>query len=32
MENQSTLENLANQLRTAGVSVCTTIDIGETYR
>jgi hypothetical protein len=32
IENQSTLENLANQLRTAGVSVCTTVDIAETDR
>jgi len=32
IENQSTLENLADQLRTAGVSVCTTVDIAETDR
>ncbi|HBZ57294.1 MAG TPA: hypothetical protein DEO88_17975 [Syntrophobacteraceae bacterium] len=32
IKNQSTLENLANQLRTAGVSVCTTVDIAETDR
>jgi imidazolonepropionase-like amidohydrolase len=28
-ENQSTLEKIANQLRTAGVSVCTTVNIAE---
>jgi len=32
LENQSTLENLANQLQTAGVPVCTTVDIAETNR
>jgi hypothetical protein len=32
IENQSILENLANQLRTAGVSVCTTVDVAETNR
>ena len=32
IENQSTLENIANQLRTAGVPVCTTVDIAETTR
>jgi imidazolonepropionase-like amidohydrolase len=32
IENQSTLENLANQLRAAGVPVCTTVDIAETNR
>jgi imidazolonepropionase-like amidohydrolase len=32
MKNQSTLENFANRLRTAGVSVCTTIDIAEIIR
>ena len=30
MENQSTLENIADQLQTAGVMVCTTIDVAET--
>jgi imidazolonepropionase-like amidohydrolase len=30
IENQSTLENLANQLRTAGAPVCTTVDVAET--
>jgi imidazolonepropionase-like amidohydrolase len=29
LENQSTLEKIANQLRTTGVSVCTTVDIAE---
>jgi len=29
LENQSTLEKIANQLQTTGVSVCTTIDIAE---
>jgi hypothetical protein len=28
-ENQSTLEKIANELRTAGVSVCTTVNIAE---
>jgi len=28
-ENQSTLEKIANQLRTTGVSVCTTVDVAE---
>jgi imidazolonepropionase-like amidohydrolase len=32
IENQSTLENLANQLRTAGAPVCTTVDVAETDR
>jgi hypothetical protein len=32
IKNQSILGNLANQLQTAGVSVCTTIDIAETDR
>ncbi len=32
MENQSTLERIATQLQTAGVSVCTTIDVAGTNR
>jgi imidazolonepropionase-like amidohydrolase len=32
MENQSTLENIADQLRTAGVTICTTVDVAETNR
>ena len=32
LKNQSTLDNFANQLRTADVSVCTTIDIAEIIR
>lgn len=32
IENQSTLENLAYQLRTTGATVCTTVDIAETDR
>jgi imidazolonepropionase-like amidohydrolase len=28
-KNQSTLEKIANQLRTAGVSVCSTVDVAE---
>ena len=30
IENQSTLERMANQLQAAGVSVCTTMDVAET--
>lgn len=29
LENRATLEKIANQLRTAGVSVCTTVDVAE---
>jgi imidazolonepropionase-like amidohydrolase len=32
LKNQSTMDNFANQLRTADVSVCTTIDIAEVIR
>jgi hypothetical protein len=32
IKNQSNLENLVNQLRNVGISVCTTIDVAETNR
>lgn len=32
IKNQSTLEKIAKQLQTAGVSVCTTVDVAETTR